>query len=853
MRRSPSVLLLLVLLASLAPQAATAPAPVADDQPKTIILGFDGMDHELTQRFMDEGLLPHLSSLRDSGTFQRLETSNPAQSPVSWGVFNTGQNPGKTGVAGFVARTIARAPNAETGVVEPVGAPMPIPNLGSPTSIVIGDEGAGEASAPAPASSSRSSMPVAWGVGGLLVAFIVLRFLFKLPALVALLLGVGAAGGLSWYAGQGGMSLGGGAGGSTKITGKVPYEINPMQGTNWWTYLDDAGVRVMGIQVAATFPPDEEGPNTKLLSGLGVKDISGSPGSWKVYTDDPWAYDKGTNSGGRLIKIFFDEKSSESVENADQARVNLEGPKNWLVRRDHEDRIAGLEAQLAVEGLADAPRAELQQQLDDAKAEFSKWQRRNGNTTAEVTVVADRVAGKATFDVQGEVFTLDVGGWSDFVRTEFVMDPERGYSEWGIARFHLISCDDEEVRFFVPPVNIDPYEPADHMPISAPPAFSRELAEGIGRAYETLGWACMTNPLKDNADSGFEAQSFMDDIANTMHGRELIMDWAFQRPDEWDVYYQVYSTTDRIGHMLYREFDPEHPAYDPEYANTMVSAWGRQFPLKEALPEVYMQADRIVGGVLEKIEAGEFGDDVMLMLVADHGFTSFRRQVNLNNLLHELGYLVFKDGAKSVDELTRKDFLAFVDWDKTQAYSMGLGKVFINKVGREANGIVGDDEYDDVVGRIIADLEAVTDVDGTKVVTSAQRRDELFDGPWVRENYDGSLTQKVKGERRPVEQWDGFADIFLGYAPYYRVSWSNTMGGLDSSAIVDNTNHWSGGHVSVDPQHVAGIFFSNRPLQRPETSGLIDIGPTMLARYGLDPSTTDMDGHVVPLQGVKDQ
>ena len=93
---------------------------------------------------------------------------------------------------------------------------------------------------------------------------------------------------------------------------------------------------------------------------------------------------------------------------------------------------------------------------------------------------------------------------------------------------------------------------------------------------------------------------------------------------------------------------------------------------------------------------------------------------------------------------------------------------------------------------------------------------------------------------------DGFADLFLGYEPYFRVSWANTMGGLDNSSIVDNTNHWSGGHVSVDPEHVPGIFFSNRAFETPSKAGLIDIGPTMLKRYGLDPASTDMDGNVLP-------
>jgi predicted AlkP superfamily phosphohydrolase/phosphomutase len=50
---------------------------------KVIIVGFDGMDPELTDKFMARGLLPNLSRLRNSGSYSRLETTLPAESPRS--------------------------------------------------------------------------------------------------------------------------------------------------------------------------------------------------------------------------------------------------------------------------------------------------------------------------------------------------------------------------------------------------------------------------------------------------------------------------------------------------------------------------------------------------------------------------------------------------------------------------------------------------------------------------------------------------------------------------------------------------------------------------------------------------
>src|SRR5690349_24160213 len=73
---------------------------------RAVILGFDGMDPELADRFMQEGRLPNLSKLRDQGTFRKLRTTFPAISPVAWSTFMTGVNPGKHNIYDFLARDL---------------------------------------------------------------------------------------------------------------------------------------------------------------------------------------------------------------------------------------------------------------------------------------------------------------------------------------------------------------------------------------------------------------------------------------------------------------------------------------------------------------------------------------------------------------------------------------------------------------------------------------------------------------------------------------------------------------------------------------------------------------------------
>lgn len=74
---------------------------------RAVILGFDGMDPELAERFIGEGRLPNLAKLQQQGTFRKLRTTFPAISPVAWSTFMTGVNPGKHNIYDFLARDLS--------------------------------------------------------------------------------------------------------------------------------------------------------------------------------------------------------------------------------------------------------------------------------------------------------------------------------------------------------------------------------------------------------------------------------------------------------------------------------------------------------------------------------------------------------------------------------------------------------------------------------------------------------------------------------------------------------------------------------------------------------------------------
>ncbi len=71
---------------------------------KIVIIGMDGLDPQLIEKFMEAGKLPHFERLKRIGVYSKLKTIMPPESEVVWTSFFTGLNPGKHGIFDFIMR-----------------------------------------------------------------------------------------------------------------------------------------------------------------------------------------------------------------------------------------------------------------------------------------------------------------------------------------------------------------------------------------------------------------------------------------------------------------------------------------------------------------------------------------------------------------------------------------------------------------------------------------------------------------------------------------------------------------------------------------------------------------------------
>ena len=71
---------------------------------KVIVIGLDGLEPGIVDAMLERGELPNLAKIRASGSYSRLQTTYPAQTPVAWSSFATGTNPGAHGIFDFICR-----------------------------------------------------------------------------------------------------------------------------------------------------------------------------------------------------------------------------------------------------------------------------------------------------------------------------------------------------------------------------------------------------------------------------------------------------------------------------------------------------------------------------------------------------------------------------------------------------------------------------------------------------------------------------------------------------------------------------------------------------------------------------
>jgi uncharacterized sulfatase len=191
-----------------------------------------------------------------------------------------------------------------------------------------------------------------------------------------------------------------------------------------------------------------------------------------------------------------------------------------------------------------------------------------------------------------------------------------------------------------------------------------------------------------------DKSEFVEDAHETVERRyETFAHYVEQ--DDWDLFFGVFMTTDRVNHFLFKHYEQ-----DGEY--------------QQEFFDFYSKVDEYLGKLRDQLP-----DDVTMVVASDHGFTTLDYEVHLNEWLAEEGWLSFEgDDHSELGDIS----------EDTKAYSLIPGRFYLNVEGREPKGSVAEDEYDDLRDELAEKLEALEGPNGNKVADRVVTREAAFRG-----------------------------------------------------------------------------------------------------------------------------
>ena len=411
----------------------------------------------------------------------------------------------------------------------------------------------------------------------------------------------------------------------------------------------------------------------------------------------------------------------------------------------------------------------------------------------ELRAVRDRSNNVVRLDLQGQSLLLQQGEWSEWISLRFDFIPFFA-SASGAVRF-LAKEIHPGFKLYMSPIQIDPIDPG--MPICNPIGYSAEVAQAIGRFY-TQGLPADVKALSEGALSDNE---FLQQSKSVLADSERALDYELERFKEGLLFF-YFSSPDQNEHMMWRNMDPTHPLYQPDAT----------LEVKNAVSFFYERMDQCLSRALEKVDSS-----TLLMVMSDHGFAPFLRELNLSTWLVEQGFTAVTDSKRYYDS----KFFNYVNWSQTKAYALGINGIYLNIAGRERQGSLSPNEADRVRHELITKLEGIVDPkNGKPVVMKAYDAREIYSGPYL------ALAP----------------DILVGYHSGYRISDKSVLGQFPREIFSDRTDKWAADHC-MDPRVVPGTLLTNWRCNAP-TPGLWDLAPSIIKAFGL-PIPKEMTGQAV--------
>ena len=431
-----------------------------------------------------------------------------------------------------------------------------------------------------------------------------------------------------------------------------------------WNLVERAGGKPILVKWEMSWPPTVKTGIQVEGTGPGVSNHHQVSG-YHLFVGGKWAP---RPIGGQRDPETLDPSALQKVRNIDPVTITPIESQEWSALPDSTKPVQAVE--LTIQPLARG-REDVMPSVhvkDDGSDSSSQKVGRvpkpfYGLIYAAADNGYDRIRICRSRSGDDAVADLGVGEWSDWWLDNFEID---GNAVEGYVRMKLVTLTPTADAFelFVP--QIWPREG-----YTVPDTVAATIDKEIG--------SFLQNPARDALGQMDDDTYF--EVLDYHHQRLADVATHLAQHNDWDVLMVESHAPDYASHFFLSQAD-EISGASPETIHRC----------REGLRRTYQSVDRMIGQLMELAD-----EETVILVCSDHGGTPNQfRAVDIEKVLEETGFIV-------------RDANGKIDWTQTRAVNVGLVHIFINLAGREPDGIVPSEAYEETQRELIAALHTYKD------------------------------------------------------------------------------------------------------------------------------------------------
>ncbi|MBO5140254.1 MAG: alkaline phosphatase family protein [Peptococcaceae bacterium] len=300
---------------------------------------------------------------------------------------------------------------------------------------------------------------------------------------------------------------------------------------------------------------------------------------------------------------------------------------------------------------------------------------------------------KKTPEPLGQV--VGVENWSDFIIDYYILDDVEHKVSYKIRLCDMAKDGSSAIVYFSHATDMD------NLNYFYPREMGARLYEEVGPALQFAS-VDVRGDHKENDRIVFESYA---KESNEWHAKAAT--WLFNEYPDWQLFFVHLHSIDNFQHWFIQETVPER---NPEHAY-----------YQELLDAVYTENDKFIGEMMKQLDG-----NTTIIVTSDHGCMPH----DVGDEYPGIGSIggatvkIMEDIGYTKTYRDEKGALQ-IDWENTKAVAKRSSYIYVNLKGRDPEGLVEPEDYEETVQDIIGKLYNYRDEHGKRVIAHCFTRDEM--------------------------------------------------------------------------------------------------------------------------------